>query len=82
MAKPKIRSDGRTITVRVPISIRKRGGRKVVLTPDGVAHICSYECTYCANCTEQINAICPNCGGELVRRPRRQERFGSSAAGV
>ena len=34
-AKPKIKSDGRTITVRVPISIRKRGGRKVVLAPDG-----------------------------------------------
>src|ERR1043166_7608507 len=38
MAKPKIKSDGRTITVRVPISIRKRGGRKVVLTPDGIEH--------------------------------------------
>ena len=36
-AKPKIKSDGRTITVRVPISIRKRGGRKVVLAPDGTA---------------------------------------------
>jgi hypothetical protein len=34
MPKPKINSDGRTITVRVPISIRKRGGRKVVLAPD------------------------------------------------
>jgi len=38
MAKPKIKSDGRTITVRVPISIRKRGGRKVVLAPDGTKH--------------------------------------------
>ena len=38
MAKPKIKSDGRTITVRVPISIRKRGGRKVVLAPDGATH--------------------------------------------
>src|SRR5262245_9704419 len=35
MSKPKISSDGRTITVRVPISIRKRGGRKLVLAPDG-----------------------------------------------
>jgi hypothetical protein len=35
MSKPKIISDGRTITVRVPISIRKRGGRKLVLAPDG-----------------------------------------------
>ena len=35
MAKPTIRSDGRTITVRIPISIRKRGGKKLVLAPDG-----------------------------------------------
>ena len=35
MRKPKISSNGRTITVRVPIAIRKRGGRKVVLAPDG-----------------------------------------------
>ncbi|MEA2906619.1 MAG: hypothetical protein QOI12_4006 [Alphaproteobacteria bacterium] len=35
MTKPKISSDGRTITVRVPISIRKRGGRKLVVAPDG-----------------------------------------------
>jgi hypothetical protein len=26
---------GRTVTVRVPISIRRRGGRKLVLAPDG-----------------------------------------------
>jgi hypothetical protein len=38
MAKPKIKCDGRTITVRVPISIRKRGGRKVVLAPDGIEY--------------------------------------------
>jgi hypothetical protein len=31
MTKLMIKSDGRTITVRVPISIRRRGGRKVVL---------------------------------------------------
>ena len=34
-AQPSIKSDGCTITVRVPISIRKRGGKKVVLAPDG-----------------------------------------------
>ncbi len=38
MARPKLKSDGCTITVRVPISIRKRGGRKVVLAPDGAIH--------------------------------------------
>jgi len=35
MSKPKIGSDGRTITVRVPISLWRRGGRKLVLAPDG-----------------------------------------------
>ncbi len=32
---PKVIEDGRTVTVRVPISIRTRGGRKLVLAPDG-----------------------------------------------
>jgi hypothetical protein len=32
----KARDDGRTITVRVPIAIRRRGGRKLVLAPDGM----------------------------------------------
>jgi hypothetical protein len=34
-AKPKAMEDGRTVTVRVPISIRWRSGRKLVLAPDG-----------------------------------------------
>jgi hypothetical protein len=28
-------NEGRTVTVRVPISIRRRGGRKFVVAPDG-----------------------------------------------
>ena len=36
------------------------------------AFICTYECTFCPTCTEARQAICPNCGGELVRRPRRK----------
>ena len=36
------------------------------------AYICSFECTYCERCaTETLLGACPNCGGELVRRPRR-----------
>ena len=35
MGKPKLSDDGQTVTVRVPISIRRRGGRKIVLSPDG-----------------------------------------------
>lgn len=30
-----VSEDGRTLTVRVPISLRRRGGRKLVITPDG-----------------------------------------------
>jgi hypothetical protein len=41
------------------------------LTPDGVARICSFECTFCADCGNAMSAVCPNCGGELVARPRR-----------
>ena len=35
------------------------------------AFICSYECTFCPPCTEKMNHVCPNCGGELVARPKR-----------
>ncbi|HLY93451.1 MAG TPA: DUF1272 domain-containing protein [Gaiellaceae bacterium] len=43
------------------------------LAPDGEAAICSYECTFCAGCSEAMGRVCPNCGGELVPRPRRVE---------
>ncbi|MEO1925969.1 MAG: DUF1272 domain-containing protein [Gammaproteobacteria bacterium] len=33
--------------------------------------ICSYECTFCESCTTEMNFICPNCSGDLVRRPTR-----------
>jgi uncharacterized protein len=42
-----------------------------VLTVDGEAVICSFECTFCADCGDAIGHVCPNCGGELVPRPRR-----------
>ena len=35
------------------------------------ARICSYECTFCPACAEAMGAVCPNCGGELVARPKR-----------
>lgn len=38
------------------------------------AYICSFECTFCIDCvSERLNGKCPNCGGELVRRPIRPE---------
>jgi uncharacterized protein len=44
---------------------------ETALALDGEAMICSYECTFCVECTAEMNSVCPNCGGELVRRPRR-----------
>jgi hypothetical protein len=41
------------------------------LSPGGDARICSHECTFCPACTEAMSGTCPNCGGELVARPRR-----------
>ena len=39
------------------------------------ARICTFECTFCAHCAdERLANVCPNCGGELVRRPRRPRR--------
>lgn len=36
------------------------------------ARICSFECTFCADCADtRLQGVCPNCGGELVRRPVR-----------
>ena len=36
------------------------------------ARICSYECTFCADCAEnKLNNVCPNCGGGFEARPIR-----------
>jgi uncharacterized protein len=36
------------------------------------ARICSYECTFCADCAEhKLQNVCPNCGGGLTPRPIR-----------
>jgi hypothetical protein len=43
------------------------------LPPDAAdARICSYECTFCADCVEAVlHDVCPNCGGNFVPRPIR-----------
>ena len=42
-------------------------------SPD--ARICSYECTFCADCTDgALGGKCPNCGGQLVTRPTRPRK--------
>jgi hypothetical protein len=43
------------------------------LPPDSAeAMICSFECTFCRNCVDEVlHGVCPNCGGGLVARPIR-----------
>jgi hypothetical protein len=43
------------------------------LPPDSAeARICSFECTFCSACADDVlGGKCPNCGGELLVRPRR-----------
>ena len=43
------------------------------LPPDVTdAMICSFECTFCMACAANtFNHHCPNCGGNLTRRPIR-----------
>jgi hypothetical protein len=42
--------------------------------PNGApdALICTFECTFCQDCaTQRLGGRCPNCGGDLVKRPTR-----------
>jgi hypothetical protein len=46
------------------------------LPPDSLeARICSYECTFCADCVDTVLAnVCPNCGGGFTPRPIRPSK--------
>ncbi|SEH86270.1 DUF1272 domain-containing protein [Tardiphaga sp. OK245] len=36
------------------------------------AFICTFECTFCADCVEtKLHNVCPNCGGGFAPRPIR-----------
>ncbi len=39
------------------------------------AFICSFECTFCADCTDAMDERCSNCGGELMDRPTRSKKL-------
>ncbi len=40
------------------------------------AMMCTFECTFCSDCAGRVFAgVCPNCGGELVRRPVRPAKL-------
>ena len=39
------------------------------------AFICSFECSFCADCADALDDLCPNCGGELMDRPTRSKKL-------
>jgi len=56
----------------MPLELKSRCGTcGAEIRTDDEAYICSYECTFCAACAAESQSKCPNCAGELVRRPRR-----------
>ena len=50
-------------------------------SPD--ARICTYECTFCADCVESVlHGVCPNCGGNFEARPVRPMRSWRDGTGL
>jgi hypothetical protein len=47
------------------------------------ARICSFECTFCADCVDGLlGDVCPNCGGGFVPRPVRPAREWKTGASL
>jgi len=60
-----------TVEKKVGLDMKRLCERCITpLRADESAFICSFECTFCPACTKDLER-CPNCGGELVARPRR-----------
>jgi hypothetical protein len=47
------------------------------------ARICTYECTFCAACVEEVlRDVCPNCGGGFQVRPIRPAQAWRETTGL
>jgi hypothetical protein len=47
------------------------------------ARICTYECTFCADCVDNmLHNVCPNCGGGFVPRPIRPKTEWRAGVGL
>lgn len=40
------------------------------------AYHCSFNCTFCVECTQEMAFTCPNCGGSLHKRAARTQPVG------
>ena len=54
------------------------------LPPDAPdARICTYECTFCASCVDEVlHNVCPNCGGGFQQRPIRPRQAWRESTGL
>jgi uncharacterized protein len=54
------------------------------LPPDSAdARICTYECTFCVTCVEDVlHDVCPNCGGNFEARPIRPAKAWRETTGL
>jgi hypothetical protein len=41
------------------------------------AYHCSYNCTFCSECTQEMQFVCPNCGGQLSKRAANTQPVGN-----
>ncbi|HUR62735.1 MAG TPA: DUF1272 domain-containing protein [Candidatus Thermoplasmatota archaeon] len=41
------------------------------------AYTCSYNCTFCSECTQDMAFVCPNCGGHLEKRAPNTQPVGN-----
>ena len=56
MTRAKVSADGETITVHIPLTFRKRGGRKLVVTPDGAGLRAPERCLRIRRVQEKLRA--------------------------
>jgi hypothetical protein len=54
------------------------------LLPESLeAMICTYECTFCKTCVDEIlSNVCPNCGGGFCQRPVRPKTTRREGVGL
>ncbi len=49
---------------------------KLLPNGDNNAMICTFDCTFCAECVDKVLFnVCPNCGGGFEKRPTRPKQY-------
>ncbi|MBV8245498.1 MAG: DUF1272 domain-containing protein [Candidatus Eremiobacteraeota bacterium] len=73
------------VSTELKAGLRMKGSCErctALVSSDGEAYICSYECTFCPTCAQQLDHTCPNCAGALLVRPPRRTGTPNATNGV